>query len=50
MDRSNSRVVDVVNLLATLQEYLSVSGNSSIIDQVLAEVQQIRQERGLPVD
>ena len=40
----------VVNLLATLQEYLSVSGNSSIIDHVLAEVQRIRLERGLPVE
>ena len=40
----------LANLLATAQEYRSVSENSSIVDQVLADVQRIRRERGLPVE
>lgn len=40
----------VINLIVTLNEYRSVAGNMQIIDQVLAEVQRIRTERGLPVE
>ncbi|MCH2212354.1 MAG: hypothetical protein MK110_13705 [Fuerstiella sp.] len=40
----------VVNIIVTLQEYRAVVKNSQVIDQVLAEVRRMRQERGLPVD
>ncbi len=40
----------VVNLIVTLIEFRSVAMNMQIIDQVLAEVQRIRIERGLPVE
>ncbi len=39
-----------MNLLVTLMEYRAVVGNSRVIEQVLAEVQRIRQEQGLPVE
>ncbi len=40
----------LANLAATLQEYLAVSQNSRIIEDVLSEVRRIRIERGLPVE
>ena len=40
----------LINLAASLLEYRAVSGNSEVIDSVLADVRRIRMERGLPVD
>ncbi|MCH2201374.1 MAG: hypothetical protein MK102_05370 [Fuerstiella sp.] len=40
----------VINMIVTLQEYQAVTKNSQVIDQVLAEVRRMRQDRGLPVE
>lgn len=39
-----------LNLVVTLLEYRAISGNTQVIEQVLAEVHRIRKERGLPVE
>lgn len=39
----------VGNLCINLMQYFRISGNSAIIESVLAEVRRIRLERGLPV-
>ncbi|MEY2725820.1 MAG: hypothetical protein RLZZ458_1687 [Planctomycetota bacterium] len=40
----------VANLCINLMQYLRISGNSTIVEAVLAEVRRIRLERGLPVN
>lgn len=38
------------NLIVTLMEFQAIGSNSTIVEQVLAEVHRIRTERGLPVE
>ncbi|MEY3460171.1 MAG: hypothetical protein RL215_3328 [Planctomycetota bacterium] len=40
----------VANLLINVMQYFRISGNSSVVEAVLAEVRRIRLERGLPVE
>ncbi len=48
--RTGALIMLGVNILVTFQEYLAVSANADIVDQVLGEVRRIRVERGLPVE
>jgi hypothetical protein len=40
----------LANVLINLLQYLRISGNSLVVEGVLAEVRRIRLERGLPVE
>ncbi|MCA9083783.1 MAG: hypothetical protein KDA81_06995 [Planctomycetaceae bacterium] len=39
----------LVNLVTNFTQYIAIAGNSRVVDDVLADVHRIREERGLPV-